>query len=315
VLQSDSSQVSAITGLQDIFHFADTLVPQMRISVDVVHCMQTKTLPPADCIVFPPCIDAGAAVSGTSPEIQNWVLQQHTQGARLYTICAGALLLASLWPQGAGLPRRTISVHAGLIDHLQRISPMFVPADVGAPLPYMYDDGDIVSFQGFFNWIDAGLYMLFQHVGIDVLPRIARHFGADIQALLDVGHTRMVIQPKATAGQVLDVLVVAAQHWIHAHKHEKMDVQALCMDLGTTQRTLTRRFQRDVGLAPKAYMQYVRVRKAQDYLRRSQHNVEEIAWHLGYEDASAFRRIFKRYTGVSPQNFRDQQGNADQAVR
>jgi transcriptional regulator GlxA family with amidase domain len=32
--------------------------------------------------------------------------------------------------------------------------------------------------------------------------------------------------------------------------------------------------------------------------------IEEISWAVGYEDASSFRRLFKRLTGLTPGEYR-----------
>jgi AraC-like DNA-binding protein len=48
----------------------------------------------------------------------------------------------------------------------------------------------------------------------------------------------------------------------------------------------------------------VRLRRAADWLTRSDKPVIEIALDLGYTDASNFTRAFRRQTGVSPQRFR-----------
>jgi AraC family transcriptional activator of pobA len=40
------------------------------------------------------------------------------------------------------------------------------------------------------------------------------------------------------------------------------------------------------------------------YLLATSNQVKEIAWHLGYEDASYFIRFFKKHTGFAPEEFR-----------
>ncbi len=40
------------------------------------------------------------------------------------------------------------------------------------------------------------------------------------------------------------------------------------------------------------------------YLLSTSNQVKEIAYHLGYEDASYFIRFFKKHTGLSPEAFR-----------
>jgi AraC-like DNA-binding protein len=48
----------------------------------------------------------------------------------------------------------------------------------------------------------------------------------------------------------------------------------------------------------------VRLRQAADWLENTDKQVEEIAFDLGYTDASNFARAFRRQSGVSPQAFR-----------
>jgi AraC-like DNA-binding protein len=39
-------------------------------------------------------------------------------------------------------------------------------------------------------------------------------------------------------------------------------------------------------------------------LARTRDSIEDIAWRVGYEDSSAFRRLFKRITHVTPGVYR-----------
>ena len=52
------------------------------------------------------------------------------------------------------------------------------------------------------------------------------------------------------------------------------------------------------------YLQNLRVEKAKRLLEASQTPVEEISVEAGYEDASFFRRLFKRRTGLTPSQYR-----------
>ncbi len=49
-----------------------------------------------------------------------------------------------------------------------------------------------------------------------------------------------------------------------------------------------------------------RMRRARDWLDHSDRSVTEIAFDLGYTDASNFTRAFRRHTGLSPSDFRRQ---------
>jgi transcriptional regulator GlxA family with amidase domain len=73
---------------------------------------------------------------------------------------------------------------------------------------------------------------------------------------------------------------------------------------GLEQRTFQRRFHAATGLRPTEYLQRVRVAKARDLLERSMAGVDEVAWRVGYEDPSAFRRVFLAVMGLSPGEYR-----------
>lgn len=59
------------------------------------------------------------------------------------------------------------------------------------------------------------------------------------------------------------------------------------------------------GLSYSQMLNEVRVRRAADSLTAGDKPIAEIAYDLGYTDASNFTRAFRRQTGVSPHAFRD----------
>jgi transcriptional regulator GlxA family with amidase domain len=69
-------------------------------------------------------------------------------------------------------------------------------------------------------------------------------------------------------------------------------------------RTFLRRFKAATGMKPVEYMQNVRVGKARELLEFTRRSIDQIAWAVGYEDATAFRRVFHRITGLSPGEYR-----------
>ena len=69
-------------------------------------------------------------------------------------------------------------------------------------------------------------------------------------------------------------------------------------------RTFARRFAAATGMTPIAYVQRLRVEEAKLRLERTDTPVERIAWEVGYEDPAAFRRLFRRITGIAPGAYR-----------
>ena len=69
-------------------------------------------------------------------------------------------------------------------------------------------------------------------------------------------------------------------------------------------------FRRSFGVPPKQYISLRRISRAKYLLWRTKLSVKEIAEQCGYENKYFFYRIFKKYTGVTPSQYR-RIGNAD----
>jgi transcriptional regulator GlxA family with amidase domain len=73
---------------------------------------------------------------------------------------------------------------------------------------------------------------------------------------------------------------------------------------GIPERTLKRRFKLATGLALIDYLQNLRIEEAKHLLESTRRPVDEIGFEIGYEDASFFRRLFRRRSGVAPAQYR-----------
>lgn len=70
------------------------------------------------------------------------------------------------------------------------------------------------------------------------------------------------------------------------------------------ERTFLRRFRAATGQNPRDYLQQLRVEQARALIEQSTLTMDEIAGRLGYEDTGAFRRVFRRITGLAPLAYR-----------
>ncbi|MBD9416072.1 AraC family transcriptional regulator [Pseudomonas sp. PDM16] len=61
------------------------------------------------------------------------------------------------------------------------------------------------------------------------------------------------------------------------------------------------------GLSFRSLLEQVRYHEAQEQLRLSAQSITELALNLGYADESAFSRAFKRWSGLSPRQWRQRE--------
>ncbi|RZN10352.1 AraC family transcriptional regulator [Bradyrhizobium genosp. SA-3] len=74
--------------------------------------------------------------------------------------------------------------------------------------------------------------------------------------------------------------------------------------LAISERTLYRRLA-DAGTSLTSLIDDARHRKASELLSRSSIPIEELAHRLGFSEASSFSRAFRRWSGLSPRQFRE----------
>jgi AraC-like DNA-binding protein len=79
--------------------------------------------------------------------------------------------------------------------------------------------------------------------------------------------------------------------------------KALAESLHMSERTLARRLA-DSDYTFTSLVDEIREHLARDYLRQSRFSVTDVAFLLGFSDQSNFARAFKRWTGLSPSEFR-----------
>ena len=65
-------------------------------------------------------------------------------------------------------------------------------------------------------------------------------------------------------------------------------------------------FKEQVGMAPTKYLIKLRIEHARELLESTNLPIEEIGLSCGYPDINFFSRVFKKYVGVSPSNYRKQ---------
>ncbi|TBU88156.1 AraC family transcriptional regulator [Phytopseudomonas dryadis] len=122
-----------------------------------------------------------------------------------------------------------------------------------------------------------------------------------LQVLLD----KLARAPKA--GSYLpgssDALLEPVLRALTANPADPRSLAQLARQANTTERTLMRRCQRDLGMSFAQWRQRLKVVAALALLEQGL-TVEVIALDLGYSSASAFIGMFRRLMGVSPDEFR-----------
>ncbi|MDQ1004633.1 YesN/AraC family two-component response regulator [Neobacillus niacini] len=94
--------------------------------------------------------------------------------------------------------------------------------------------------------------------------------------------------------------------YIHSFYNQPIIKEELAAKLSIHPSHLSRKFKEETKMTLTAYQQMLRINQAKHLLKTENLTVEEIAWTIGYEDPSYFARVFKKETGRSPSQYRDE---------
>jgi transcriptional regulator GlxA family with amidase domain len=224
--------------------------------------------------------------------LTEWIVAAAKRSRRLASVCTGAFLLAH-----AGLlDGRRATTHWAWCDELARRHPQIeVERD-----PIFVRDGDVWTSAGVTAGMDLALALVEDDVGHRAALEVARW---------------LVLFAKRPGGQAQFSAGLAAQladrsplrdlqGWIAGHLDENLTVEALADRAGMSTRTFARAFRREVGMTPAAYVEAVRVERAELLLTTTDATVDEVARRCGFGTTETLRRAFGRRLGVNPSDYR-----------
>ena len=245
-----------------------------------------------DLIIIPPRLFAKQPNDAELCRIIPWLKENYQKGTRIGTLCTGSFVLA----RTGLLDGKNATTNWLYVKKFQRLFPRvrLKPDQI-----LTEDDGLICS------GALTAMYNLALHVieifGSEALSR-------KCAKILLVDHNRQSQRPymvehfKRNHGdrQILD-----GQHWFEKNFADRFSIDDVAAVVGLSPRHFKRRFKKATGENPLHYLQKVRMEKAKNMLETSLENIETITATVGYEDSRTFRRLFKKYTSLSPREYRD----------
>jgi AraC-like DNA-binding protein len=63
-------------------------------------------------------------------------------------------------------------------------------------------------------------------------------------------------------------------------------------------------FRQKVGVTFSSWLQYVRIGKALDMIKSKDHSITDVAFSVGFNELSTFQKAFKRWTNLTPREFK-----------
>jgi transcriptional regulator GlxA family with amidase domain len=224
----------------------------------------------------------------------DWIRARHAAGSMLYSACSGAVMLAAT----GLLDGCEATSHWGYQDLFRRHYPQvrFRPEP---NLVFADPEGRIVTAGGTTSWHDLAIHIIARHASPGEALRIAKVYLLKLHGEGQLPYATLVRrQPHA------DSVVRSCEQCLHEYYTHADALRQVSRRAGIPERTLKRRFKAATGTTLIDYLQNLRVEAAKRLLESARRSVEDISVAVGYEDASFFRRLFRRRTGLTPGQYR-----------
>jgi transcriptional regulator GlxA family with amidase domain len=272
-VEKGASSMFAVTsgGAQQRFGFMQCLSPRRSVHADWIF------VPALD--IVRPWMPAHYA-----PLVQ-WIRASAERGALVTSVGTGTFLVAA-----AGLLQgREAVTYPQFHDYFSQCYPEVPLSDRS----WVRHPGVLVS--GDMPWPEQVLHVLAQHYSVKVARQAADTYAVVWNELIDPPQLQYV---------PVDHSITRARRWLAQHYYERDLVNRCTEYVGLSKRTFNRRFKDETGTTPTEFVQHARIRASQNLLLFTERRVEDICSAVGYEDVAAFRKVFRKRSGVPPGQFR-----------
>jgi transcriptional regulator GlxA family with amidase domain len=231
------------------------------------------------------------AIKKNTPLI-NWIKKKRIENeAAIASLCRSAFILAETGLLNGKSCATHWAVHQQFEQKYDKIHLL--------PEKIISEDNGIYSSGGAYSFLNMIIYLIEKYYGREVAIWCSKMAEIDFDRL---NQNQFIIfngQKDHT-----DAVIKEVQNYIEAHFEEKLSVEGLATKFAISSRNFIRRFKKATQNTPFEYIQRVKIEVAKKSFESSTLNINEVMYHVGYNDEKAFRKTFKKYTGLSPLAYR-----------
>lgn len=126
---------------------------------------------------------------------------------------------------------------------------------------------------------------------------------SEIYLLLSILHKRGFLPDASSFDMALVNKILPVLKFIDENYNEQISLNDMAESLNLNKDYFCRLFKKATGITPVEYLNFVRVSKAEK-LFKSDMNLSEIAFSVGFSSVAYFNRTFNKYKNCSPSKYR-----------
>lgn len=220
-----------------------------------------------------------------------WLKHCWQQGSTLLAVGTGVCFLA----ESGLLDERSATTHWHYVEQFKRDYPK-----VKIKPDFFITQSERIYCAASLNSLaDIIVHLISQTYGRGAAQNVERNFSHEIRKPYE--------EQRYLEGAVdrhADELIAQIQFWLRTNLNSDLSLSELAEQFGLSQRSFTRRFKIATGVPANKYWQQLRIETAKDLLASSNLSIQEISYHVGYQDQGHLTRLFKKNLALTPKDYR-----------
>lgn len=222
----------------------------------------------------------------------DWIKMKRIEhDAEIVSLCRSAFILAETGLLNGKSCATHWEVHQQFQEKYAKINLL--------PERIISEDNGIYSSGGAYSFLNMIIYLIEKYYGRETAIWCSKMAEIDFDR---INQNQFVI----FSGQKehADEVIKEVQLYIEENFEEKISVEGLARKFAISNRNFIRRFKKATQNTPFEYIQRVKVEVAKKSFESTTLNINQVMYNVGYNDVKAFRKLFKKYTGLSPLEYR-----------
>ncbi|MEL6255791.1 MAG: helix-turn-helix domain-containing protein [Bacteroidota bacterium] len=225
-------------------------------------------------------------------DLINWIRDQRVKNdAEVVSLCRSAFILA----ETGLLNGKSCATHWVVHQQFQRKYPKIELL----PEKIISEDKGIYSSGGAYSFLNMILYLIEKYYGRETAIWCSKMGEIEFDRINQ--NQFVIFNGQKEHG---DEVIKEVQEYMEKNYESKLSIEALAEKFAISGRTFIRRFKKATLNTPLEYMQRVKVEVAKKSFESTAMHINQVMYSVGYNDEKAFRKIFKKYTGLSPLEYR-----------
>jgi two-component system response regulator YesN len=127
----------------------------------------------------------------------------------------------------------------------------------------------------------------------------------ELNSLLEEVSVRIASKVNNFNNKSLKLILRKAIDYIHEHYNEQVTLNEVAENIYVSTYYISRMFKKELGKSFVDYLNDVRIEKAKELLKDVKYKTYEVAEMVGISDPHYFSKLFKKYSGMTPSEYKD----------